>query len=297
MNSAESISQLLPPPVRDERGRAFAACLGTSAALEPFLACPAKTAAAPDASGAAGRTPDAVLLALARQHGVGGGLWQAMATRAQKEALVDSAMLLQRRRGTPWAVEEVMRLFGYSDAYVLDRARLLVYDGEAIHDGAYSFEAGFGSFGDYLLRLFIAPDSRALEAPDREEAIILAGAWAPLRSRLVGIHARHVLASRIERPMEAAQSVGAIVLRSGANADGMAPRQEMHKFWLETKQESVTVRWRVNAANLQIPDIRDIALLKIGGLLEIERRSMPPIAAAPLVTYEGAWTLTASEEG
>jgi hypothetical protein len=279
-----SVAPHLPPPVRDTRGHAFAAAIDLSAALEPFLACPAKTKIA----------PDAVLLELARQLGVAGPRWQAMKTRQKREALVNAAPLLQRRRGTPWAVEETMRLLGFDDAFVLDRVRLLKYDGEAIHDGTYNFESGFGTrCWDYLIRLFIGPESRALTAFDRYQAAATAEVWAPLHSNCVGFHARHVLESRVESPTETASMVRAVVMRDSAIP---ARRQEITTFYVAQSGDSVTIKWRLNPTHITIPDVSSVALLMLGGLSEIDRQQMPIIEMHPCVTYEGSWTLKAEAQ-
>jgi hypothetical protein len=265
-----AVASLLPPPVRDERGRAFAACVEASESLDPWQACPAKASSA----------PDEVLHSLAFQNGVA-ALWHAMSTRAQKEALVASAPLLQRRRGTPWAVEEIMRVLGFTDAFVLDRVRLLLYDGDAFHDGAHDFEAGFPKFGDYLIRLYLGPKSRPLRAAGRAAAAELARVWSPLRSNLLGFHARHVLETPVDDPAVEAAAVRTVVLKgpSGQTAT-VAP--------LKLAQGgSVTVRWRL--ASVPLPEVSALALHD--GHREFMSADVPPIEGAPDVTYEGTWNL------
>jgi P2-related tail formation protein len=130
-----STAGLLPSVLRDERGLAFAAAADHVLAINPWLACPLKIEHA----------PDEVLWHLARQFGVAGPLYQAMKTRAQKERLARIALPMQRKRGTPWAMAEVMRLLGFSDAEVMDRIGLLMYNGSIDHDGTELF----GNFADW----------------------------------------------------------------------------------------------------------------------------------------------------
>jgi len=276
---------LLPPTVKDQRGRAFAAAIDRSAALDPFLACPAKTAAA----------PLQVLWELAAQAGVAGPLWQAMTDqdptkdRAKKIALVSSAILLQRRRGTRWAVEQVMRLLGYSDAYVLDRTRLVIHDGTERHSGPPPYyESGFEKWGDYLIRLFIDDQSRAFGMIDGQQAAELAQSWAPLHSGLQGFHARHTLISYVEDPAGLASRILAVVLRpSGPNP----PVQVVQSIWITNQGPNRTVNWRLNHAGAAIPEVQSIALQHLNGYDELERRALPIITLAPNVTYEGTWHL------
>jgi len=128
-------ASLLPPVLRTERGHALGAAADAAYSLEPWLACPLHIET----------SYDEVLWALARQFDVAGPLMQAMRTREQRERLIRNALLLQKKRGTPWSVEEIMRLIGYSDAKVLDRTNMaLLYDAEAAHDGTHAFDGGKG---------------------------------------------------------------------------------------------------------------------------------------------------------
>jgi len=111
---AVSVAAILPSVMRDQRGLAFAAAVDAAIDIDTWLACPL----------AVEHAPDVVLWELARQFDVAGPLIQAMRTRSQKERLLKNALLLQKKRGTSWSVEELMRLLGYTDAKVLDRVAM-----------------------------------------------------------------------------------------------------------------------------------------------------------------------------
>jgi hypothetical protein len=316
MNSAAAH---LPPPVRDERGRAFAAAIDLSAALAPYLACPAKTRLA----------PDAVLLALAHQLGVAGPLWQAMPSRERREALIDSAPLLRRRRGTPWAVEEVMRLLGYADAKVLDRTWRLTYDGEAAHDGSYCFDGGRGTirlayykgqmlhdggrifdgvmsydphdWTGYRIRLYMDEDSRAFAKADWAIATLMAETWAPLRETLAGWYARHMAATEVADPCAFADSVSHVQLMDGrGGAEGSdawlhpgEPPKSMQgaQTWLQPLDGgAVAIRWKAMPGGLDIKEVHEIALIGKDGRA-LAALMMPPVWLGPNVTYEGYWAV------
>ena len=271
-----STAALLPPIVKDRRGTAFAAALDKSLELDPWQACPLKLAHA----------SDEVLWHLARQFDVAGPLYQAMTTRAQKERLVEMALRLQRKRGTPWAVEEVMRLLGYTDAWVLDRVRILLYDGEAIHDGTYNFDAYFEQWADYKIRLFIDENSRAFTDYDREQAEMLAADWAPLRCRLIGWEVRHVAVTYVANPQEAAESVLHIVLMDKSLNSQTVPRS-----WIQPLADgNSAIRWRLHQGELLLSEVATIALVTKTGV-EFGRFNMPEVQAAPNVVYEGSWRL------
>lgn len=297
---------LLPPVLKDGRGIAFAAAADHALRHDPWQACPLEVSHA----------QDEVLLELARQHGVAGPLYQAMSTRWQKERLLRVAQKLQRRRGTPWAVEEVMRLLGFTDAQVIDRLGLIRYDGEALHDGKYSFDSGFatidrmdalryngaiihdgqrtfgnpGKWSDYIIRLFVAPGSRPFMAFDRAHAALMAADWAPLRSCLAGWHARHVASTEVEDPAIAVSRIVGVVLMG----QGGGP-QLLKSYWAQRHADgSYSIRWRLRWGAIALSEISSVALALQGGS-ELARQTFPAIAACPGVAYEGQWALHKKE--
>jgi hypothetical protein len=176
-----------------------------------------------------------------------------------------------------------MRVLGFTDALVLDRVRLLLYDGDALHDGAHDFEAGFLKFGDYLIRLCLGPESRPLRAADRAAAAELVRVWAPLRGNLLGFHARHVLETPVDDPAVEAAAVVSVVLK-GPNGQTAAAAP-----WKVPADGSVTVRWRIPVGALPLPEVCALALHD--GHRELWAADVPPVENAPDVTYEGSWSL------
>jgi hypothetical protein len=295
---------LLPAALRDERGRGFAAALDVSLALDAWQACPLEVAHA----------PNAVLWELAKQENMAGPLWQAMKTddprrtRELRERLVASAPRLQHRRGTPWAVEEVMRILGYTDADVLDRTGVLVYDGEALHDGHYTFDSGFNEWSDYIIRLFIDKHSRGFLAADRDQAALLAATWAPLRCELVGWSVRHVTGHAAEVTASAASAVSGVVLRDAGLANSFL--LERGEYWIQSisrtgelqrtldhnelasaaEEGDYVVRWRLGPGSVPLSEVSRVALA-MTGRTEIHR-DLPSVAMGPNVTYEGYWRIS-----
>ena len=306
-------ASLLPPVLQQtERGQALGAAADGAYSLEPWLACPLHVET----------SPDEALWSLARQFDVAGPLMQAMRTRAQRERLIRSALLLQKKRGAPWSVEEVMRLIGYSDAYVIDRKRMgkLAYDGEAAHDGIYAFDGGGGivklkryrgdtlhdgpwggshvfdgvtgyyqyQWTDYRIRLYIDSNSRPFEPPDMAEAFMLAEGWAPLRATLIGWDARHCAASVVSDPSDYASGVLGVALEdAGGNA-------ALVYHWAQPLQGgAVAIRWRSWFDDLPMGEVCAVGLVGKDGR-ELERVELPPVAAAENVIYEGFWKLEAA---
>jgi len=303
---------ILPPVMRDERGLAFAAAVDAAIDIDTWLACPL----------AVEHAPDIVLWELARQFDVAGPLIQAMRTRSQKERLLKNALLLQKKRGTPWSVEELMRLLGYTDAKVLDRVAMerLNYDAEAEHDGMCAFDAAGGEvkpkryrgdtvhngnwggthvfngvrsyyryeWTDYRIRLYIDADSRPFGAVDRAEALKLAEEWAPLRATLIGWDARHVLSSRVANPDEFAARVSGIVLEDSEGNRYLAP------CWSQSLDGgAVALRWRLWSEDLPLRDVCAVGIVSVEAQI-VEWPAMPSVVAAENVIYEGIWRLEAA---
>lgn len=284
---------LLPPLLRDARGAAFGAAADAALDLNPWLACPLKVCEASD--------DEEVLWELARQFDVGGGLMQAMRTRKQRERLIRGALKLQMKRGTPWAVAEIMRLLGYTDADTIDRVGGLLYDATAIHDGEFRHESGVDEWNDYRIRLFIDRDSRGFTAADRVEAAALAENWAPLRSNLTGFTVRHVLTTAVDDPyLEVGRALRLALI------DGRGDRQTVERMWKQypaaglaavqriLPEGSAAIQWRLAPGEMGLADVAAVAATGTSGEdIHVQR---PPavgtghIDDAPDVTYEGVWT-------
>jgi hypothetical protein len=280
--SMTSTVAILPPVTRDERGIAFAKTLDASLNLDPWLACPL----------AIEHAPDEVLWELARQFDVAGPLYQAMRTRCKKQRLIRNALLLQRKRGTPWSVEEVMRLLGFADAKVLDRVTLLVYDGEAFHDGEYNFNATCHDWREYRIRLCLDKDSRAFTEFDRAQAACMAYDWTPLHAILKGWDIRHILETTVEDPAFEVARVYQVIL-----VDSLGNRQAAERDWTQVyKDNSVNLRWRISEGHLTIQDVIAVELVDRSGEM-LQRHAVSIVAIASNVTIEGIWHFIRLESG
>jgi hypothetical protein len=263
--------------VRDQRGIAFAAAADHALKLDPWLACPLHVETA----------PEPVLWELARQFDVAGPLILATKNRADQERLIKNAPRLQGKKGTPWAVEEVMRILGFTEAQVTDRVGLLKYNGAATHDGEYCFDSGFTGWRDYRIRLFVGPNSRPFDEQGQIDASRLAALWAPLRSNLEAFYARHIITTKTKDPIQVAESVSRVIV-SNKKGNG-----QFVTFWLQyfQNQNKCAIHWRHPLAYigdasrlvLQAPNAN-------GGNTTLYETAMPTIQNAPNLTYEGVWT-------
>jgi hypothetical protein len=298
----------MPPVLKDERGTAFAAAADKALDLEPWLACPLHVET----------SPDEVLWSLARQFDVAGPLMQAMRTREQKLRLILSSIKLQQKRGTPWSVEEAMRLIGYTDAKVLDCVSLLNYDGSAEHDGEHVFNAGMNEWNGmriislkydgeaihdgayyfdklvetwnwewnwYKIRLSIDADSRSLTEADKAAAAVLAADWAPLRSFLAGWEARLTAATCVDDPVKSAERIAQVILYSKERSSMIVE----NTWWQPLKSGAMALRWRIMPNKMALRNIASAALMLRNGRV-FERREFPLVDTARNVVCEGAWT-------
>jgi hypothetical protein len=282
--------------LRTERGIAYSAAVDGALSLNPWQACPL----------AVEHSADEVLWTLARQYDVA-PLFQAIKTRERREWLIRQALLLQQKRGTPWAMEEIMRLLGYTDAKVLDRqGGTLKYDGETNHAGHYMFDGGRGEVNllrymgnavhdgehifsgvisrytmqwyEFRIRLYLGSDSRTFTEIDRQVAALLVEDWKPLRTLLRGWDIRHVLNTDVSDPESYAQSIHRVVF------DGVEHREH----WIQPHVDgSYILRWRLRPDD-GVRAVSSIALLDSAGR-ELEIRETPLVEIAPDVVYEGYW--------
>lgn len=93
-----------------------------------------------EAAGGLSDLPENVLDLLAWQLHVDG--YEMALSYEDKRRMVNSSLLMHRRKGTPWAVAEALRSLGYADASIIEGARVCRYDGEIIHNGAETYSVG-----------------------------------------------------------------------------------------------------------------------------------------------------------
>lgn len=84
--------------------------------------------------------PENVLDLLAWQLHVDG--YEIAQSYEDKRRMVNSSLLMHRRKGTPWAVAEALRVLGYTDARIIEGASGCRYDGEIVHDGTEAYSVG-----------------------------------------------------------------------------------------------------------------------------------------------------------
>lgn len=155
--------RLLPPPLRDERGRALLAL------LDRWDTLPLENLLVYRFDG----VPASALEALAWQfHVLGDEGWALAESEAGQRELVRRAIELHRRKGTPWAIREALRALGFVET---------VFD-----EGVASDPPQAGDWARYRALVYLGPD-RGLAVVDRDRVARTIRAWAPARAHLVGL--------------------------------------------------------------------------------------------------------------
>lgn len=131
--------------------------------------------------------PAAVLMDLARQFDLmGPGGWDLAVTEADKRALIQGAIELHKRKGTPWAVKESIKRVGYTDVQLIEH----VSSGSVLYNGVYTYNAsqtyGGGFWADFRAKITV-PDSVPLSVTDRAKIAAMIEEYKNVRSRLVDI--------------------------------------------------------------------------------------------------------------
>jgi hypothetical protein len=127
---------------------------------------------------------------LAEQFGVlGFSGWIIAETEAQQRELLKKALELQRYKGTPWAIKEILKAVGFGGATITEGGTGFapLYDGEFIYNG----EITYAPSADYDWALFSIVldlgELRGITQAETDLAINVVKAYKNARSRLVGV--------------------------------------------------------------------------------------------------------------
>jgi phage tail P2-like protein len=137
--------------------------------------------------------PAALLPYLAAEVSVDG--WELAESDEARRALIKGAMQLHQKRGTPWAIREVIRRLGFGEVEIVEGRNVRRRNGTARYSGEWVHGNERGEWAQYIVRLKrpITRDQAenlkaVLEryAPRRSELYRLDYTAAPLRHNAVG---------------------------------------------------------------------------------------------------------------
>lgn len=129
--------------------------------------------------------PAPALYALAEQFGVtGDGGWNAAETDEARRELIKRAIELQKHKGTPWAIREVLRSVGFTDVEITEGPDLK-YDGKYPYDGT-RFYGDPDNWAIFRVRIYV-PDINAITVETEAKVIGLINEYKNERSQLLGV--------------------------------------------------------------------------------------------------------------
>ncbi|RKF36152.1 phage tail protein I [Paraburkholderia fungorum] len=121
--------------------------------------------------------------------------WELAESDDARRALIKAAIPLHQKRGTPWAIREVIRRLGFGEVDLVEGRNVRRRDGTALYNGDWVHGRDRGEWAQYIVRLR-QPVTRdqadnlkaVLEryAPQRSELYKLDYTAAPLRRNGVG---------------------------------------------------------------------------------------------------------------
>lgn len=126
--------------------------------------------------------PAALLPYLAAEVSVDG--WELAESEDARRALIKSAIQLHQKRGTPWAIREVIRRLGFGEVTLIEGRRMRRRDGSASRNGDY-IHGRENAWAEYIVRL-----SRPITRDQAETLKTVLERYAPQRSHLTSLDYR-----------------------------------------------------------------------------------------------------------
>lgn len=123
--------------------------------------------------------PDTALPWMAWQFGVDG--WEMAESDDARRALYKGAIPLHMRKGTPWAVREVIRRLGFGEVEIVEGRRIRHRDGTSIRNGDF-VHGSENAWAEYIVKL-----SRPITRDQAESLRAAISRYAPARSKLAAL--------------------------------------------------------------------------------------------------------------
>ncbi len=120
--------------------------------------------------------PAPLLPYLATEVSVDG--WELAESEDARRALIHGAIELHRKRGTPWAVREVIRRLGFGEVTLIEGRLIRRRDGTTRRNGDY-LHGRADAWAEYLIRL-----ARAITRDQADNLRAMLERYAPQRSHL-----------------------------------------------------------------------------------------------------------------
>lgn len=126
--------------------------------------------------------PSALLPYLAAEVSVDG--WELAESDDARRALIKGAIPLHEKRGTPWAIREVIRRLGFGEVTLVEGRSIRRRDGTATRNGDYRHDQ-LTAWAEYIVKL-----SRPITRDQADNLIAVLERYAPQRSMLAALDYR-----------------------------------------------------------------------------------------------------------
>lgn len=123
--------------------------------------------------------PGSALPWMAWQFGVDG--WEMAESEDARRALYKGAIALHMRKGTPWAVREVIRRLGFGEVTLIEGRRLRRRDGTGMRNGDF-VHGRESAWAEYIVKL-----SRPITQDQADKLRAAIERYAPARSKLAAL--------------------------------------------------------------------------------------------------------------
>ncbi|TKC83457.1 phage tail protein I [Trinickia terrae] len=121
--------------------------------------------------------PAALLPYLAAEVSVDG--WELAESDEARRALIKGAIRLHEKRGTPWAIREVIRRLGFGEVELTEGRNVRRRDGTARYSGEWVHGNEHGEWAQYIVRL-----KRPITRDQADNMKTMLERYAPQRSEL-----------------------------------------------------------------------------------------------------------------
>jgi phage tail P2-like protein len=126
--------------------------------------------------------PSALLPYLAAEVSVDG--WELAESDDARRALIKAAIPLHQKRGTPWAIREVIRRLGFGEITLVEGRKIRRRDGSTTRNGDY-LHGDPTAWAQYIVKL-----SRAVTRDQADNIKAVLERYAPQRSMLASLDYR-----------------------------------------------------------------------------------------------------------
>lgn len=123
------------------------------------------------------KCPSELLPYLAAEVSVDG--WELAESDDARRALIKAAIALHQKRGTPWAIREVIRRLGFGEVELIEGRNVRRRDGTATYNGDWAHGRENGQWAQYIVRL-----GRPITRDQAENLKAVLERYAPQRSEL-----------------------------------------------------------------------------------------------------------------